>query len=56
MSWVKIVEVPSRKAANMTAKQWKNRADKIKVTKLANGWYSVYALNPNELAKIVFGL
>ena len=56
MGWVKIVEVPSRKSANITAKQWRKRADKIKVTKMANGWYSVYALNPSEGARIVFGL
>lgn len=56
MAWEKIVSVPSLKAAQVQAKTWKPRADKVKIVKTADGWYGVWALNPSELARIVFGL
>ena len=53
--WYKIISVPDKKAATTTAIRWRKRADKVKVIE-EDGWYTVYALNPSEGARIIFNL
>jgi len=54
--WLTLVTVPSLEAARNEARRWHKRADKVKIVKDKDGWYSVCVLNPSEGARIIFGL
>jgi len=54
--WQTIVTVPDLEAAQNEARRWHKRADKVKVVREKDGWYSVRVFNPSESARIIFGL